>query len=126
MNNDEILTINLTKLYEASGMLVSGEQLEIGIIEQYSFNASKDHNIMRDFTNDLLNKMYGKDGHYPYHKINTFFNGRKYINIVTKYIAYIDHMVLNKTSPIFEDIIFHRIIREKDGKFVVEFKVQHD
>ena len=111
--------IDFTILRRLTNKIDPDRPLELKLIEYYSYYPTDQMNTIRDFTNHVLSEKYFKIGKYEYNELRTFYNTKGYLNIVLKFIGFIDYLVCKKVGCSFENVRFGKIV-ESNEKLLVE------
>jgi len=121
----EVKVVDLTALRKLTNKIDVNEPVELKLIEHYSYYVTAELNTIESFTNYLLSQRYYKDAQYPYNELRTFYNTKRYLNIVLKFLGFIDYMVTKQLGCVFENVSFSKIIEDSD-KLLVEMRVDYD
>jgi hypothetical protein len=123
--NSVVKIIDLTALRNHTNKIDVDDPVELKLIEYYSYYVTSEFNTIKDFTNYLLSVRYYKVAEYPYNELRTFYNTKRYLNTILKFLGLIDYLVTKQIGCVFENVRFGKIVEDNE-KLLVEMVVDHE
>ena len=120
----KVACVDLTPLRKLTNKIDPNEPVELKIIEHYSYYVTNEINTIESFTNYLLSQRYFKVDSYPYNELRTFYNTKRYLNIVLKFIGFIDYLVMKEIGCMFENVKFSKVLEDNE-KLLIEMEVSY-
>lgn len=124
----EYIDIDLSSLYQLSGNLIPDMNIELRLIELYSY--SNRIEIFNRFTEIVLKDVYYyQEVKEPLKEINKFFKYKVFLSTVTKFIDFIEIMILKELANDkinLIDISYDSIVldaKEPNDMLLVRFKI---
>ena len=99
--------------------------LEMNIIEFYSYYVDKKHNTIKDFTNFVLSTKQYKTGKYRFTDIEAFYDTRRFLNNILQFISYLDYLIIGTIGYNFENVWYNKTIEDND-KLIIEVCVCYE
>ena len=124
----EYVDIDLSSLYKLSGNLIPDINIELRLIELYSYSNRTE--IFNRFTEIVLKEVYYyQEVKEPLKEINKFFKYKVFLSTVTKFINFIEIIILKELSNDkinLIDISYDSIVldaKEPNDMLLVRFKI---
>ncbi len=124
----EYVDIDLSSLYKLSGNLIPDMNIELRLIELYSYSNRTE--IFNRFTEIVLKEVYYyQEVKEPLKEINKFFKYKVFLSTVTKFINFIEIIILKELSNDkinLIDISYDSIVldaKEPNDMLLVRFKI---
>ena len=124
----EYVDIDLSSLYQLSGNLIPDVNIELRLIELYSYSNRTE--IFNRFTEIVLKEVYYyQEVKEPLKEINKFFKYKVFLSTVTKFINFIEIIILKELSNDkinLIDITYDSIVldaKEPNDMLLVKFKI---
>lgn len=124
----EYVDIDLSSLYQLSGNLIPDMNIELRLIELYSYSNRTE--IFNRFTEIVLKDVYYyQEVKEPLKEINKFFKYKVFLSTVTKFIDFIEIMILKELANDkinLIDISYDSIVldaKEPNDMLLVKFKI---
>ncbi len=124
----EYVDIDLSSLYQLSGNLIPDVNIELRLIELYSYSNRTE--IFNRFTEIVLKEVYYyQEVKEPLKEINKFFKYKVFLSTVTKFINFIEIIILKELSNDkinLIDISYDSIVldaKEPNDMLLVRFKI---
>lgn len=124
----EYVDIDLSSLYQLSGNLIPDMNIELRLIELYSYSNRTE--IFNRFTEIVLKDVYYyQEVKEPLKEINKFFKYKVFLSTVTKFIDFIEIMILKELANDkinLIDISYDSIVldaKEPNDMLLVRFKI---
>ena len=124
----EYVDIDLSSLYKLSGNLIPDMNIELRLIELYSYSNRTE--IFNRFTEIVLKDVYYyQEVKEPLKEINKFFKYKVFLSTVTKFINFIEIIILKELSNDkinLIDISYDSIVldaKEPNDMLLVRFKI---
>ena len=124
----EYVDIDLSSLYKLSGNLIPDMNIELRLIELYSYSNRTE--IFNRFTEIVLKDVYYyQEVKEPLKEINKFFKYKVFLSTVTKFINFIEIIILKELANDkinLIDISYDSIVldaKEPNDMLLVRFKI---
>ena len=124
----EYVDIDLSSLYKLSGNLIPDMNIELRLIELYSYSNRTE--IFNRFTEIVLKEVYYyQEVKEPLKEINKFFKYKVFLSTVTKFINFIEIIILKELANDkinLIDISYDSIVldaKEPNDMLLVRFKI---
>lgn len=117
---EDTILIENEILERIGNKLLPDNNIEMSILKEYKLERY-DINLYDVAGKLLLEHYYGEDVNYEFSKVETFFNEKTFLTIITLFIETIDIILLNRSEEI--DIV--NIVYDRTSDKGVHFKILH-
>ena len=121
---DSLISIDLSKLKNYFYRFDKTINIELMVIESFSYYVDNKHNFIKDLSNRILKLKFEEqvDKEYELKDIGIFYNYKEYLKYVMTIYHHICKQILNKLDLLdFNNIFFNRMIDYNN--LIVEFKI---